>query len=129
MGDTTNIRGRRVLVVEDDALVAMLLDSMLSDLDCEVVGPFSTLSAALAFLEGDAVTAAPADVAVLDLNLDGEPSYPVADALRARGVPLIFCTGYGDADLRTADAGTPLLNKPYRASDLAAVLATVLAPA
>jgi CheY-like chemotaxis protein len=129
MRDSVDFRGRRVLVVEDDALVAMLLESMLADLDCEVIGPLPTLAAAMGFLEGEAQAATTVDVGVLDLNLDGQASYPVADALRARGVPVIFCTGYGDGALRTADAGTPILKKPYRASELAAVLAKVLAPA
>lgn len=127
MRDPSKIQGRRVLVVEDDPLVAMLIESMLADLECEVVGPLPTLTAALAFLDEGREVAV--DVAVLDLNLDGEPSYPIADALRARGVPVIFCTGYGDGSLRQADHGTPMLNKPYRAADLAAILAETLAPA
>jgi CheY-like chemotaxis protein len=119
------MRGRRVLVVEDESLIAMFVQTMLTDLGCEVLGPVYDLSAALDFV----ATPTHIDVAVLDLNLDGEPAYPVVDALRARGVPVIFCTGYGDTGLRASDQGCPVLRKPYRAAELPRVLAEALAMA
>lgn len=118
-------KGRRVLVVEDEALIAMLLETMLEDLECVVLGPAQTVAAALDLLGSGSQI----DVALLDFNLGGQPSYPVADALRARGVPVIFCTGYGDLALRQADQGSAVLCKPYRAADLSAALAAAFAPA
>jgi CheY-like chemotaxis protein len=119
------MRGRRVLVVEDDSLLAMFVQTMLTDLGCEVLGPIHGLSEALDFV----ATQTPIDVAVLDLNLDGEPIYPVIDALRAQGVPIIFCSGYGDTALRASDQGSLVLRKPYRVAELPRVLAEALAAA
>jgi len=81
--------GRRVLVVEDEVLVAWLLEDMLADLGCAVVGPAVSVKQALAMIDAEAI-----DVAVLDVNLNGQLSYPIADALAARGVPFVFSTGY-----------------------------------
>jgi CheY-like chemotaxis protein len=122
MSGNDQIKGRRVLVVEDEPLIALFVQSMLADLGCEVVGPIYDLSGALDFVE----SRAPIDAAVLDLNLDGEPAYPVVDALRARGVPIIFCTGYGDVGLRACDQGCPVLRKPYRVAELPRALETAL---
>jgi CheY-like chemotaxis protein len=119
------MRGRRVLVVEDESLLAMFVQTMLTDLGCEVLGPIHGLGEALDFV----ATRAAIDVAVLDLNLDGVAAYPVADALRAQGVPIIFSTGYGDIGLRASDQGCPVLRKPYRAAELPRVLAEALAMA
>jgi len=119
------MKGRRVLVIEDDSLVAMFVQTMLTDLGCQVLGPIYDLGVALDFV----ATKTPIDVAVLDLDLDGEPAYPVIDALRARGVPIIFCSGYGEVGLRASDKGVPVLRKPYRASELPRVLAEALAAA
>ena len=71
----------------------------------------------------------PFDAAILDVNLDGVPVFPVADLLHAQGVPVIFSTGYGDARLREADKACPVLRKPYRVEDLAAALRAALKPA
>ena len=97
----------------------MFVQTMLADLGCEVLGPIHAVGEALDFV----ATTAPIDVAVLDLNLDGEPAYPIVDALRARGVPIVFCTGYGETGLRASDQGSPVLRKPYRAAELPRVLA------
>ena len=113
-----NFPDRRVLVVEDDAMIAMMIEDMLADLGCLVVGPATSLSGALALAGGEA----PFDVAILDVNLGGEPVFPVADVLRARGAPMIFSTGYGEGGLREADKGCAVLHKPFRASELIAAL-------
>src|SRR4051794_22900016 len=84
------LSGRRVLVVEDEMIVAWLLQDMLADLGCAVVGPAARVSQALAMIDAEAI-----DAAVLDVNLNGQKSYPVADALAARGMPFVFSTGYG----------------------------------
>lgn len=112
------LEGRRVLVVEDETMIAMLVEDMLGDLGCVVVGPAHALESALALAEDDEGM----DAALLDLNLGGQPVFPLADALRARGVPLIFCTGYGQAGLRDVDAGATVLQKPFRITDLARAL-------
>ena len=111
------LTGLRVLVVEDEVLVAMLLEDMLADFGCSVIGPAPTIAEALP-LATDAVI----DVAVLDLNLGGEPVYPVADVLKTRGVPYVFASGYGAATLADAHRGAPMLQKPYRQADLERVL-------
>src|SRR5215210_732571 len=83
---------RRVLVIEDEALVAMLIEDMIHDSGDEMVGAASTLTDALALARD-----AQADVALLDLNLKGVLAYPVADVLRERGMPIVFTSGYGSA--------------------------------
>ncbi|HEY5107479.1 MAG TPA: response regulator [Caulobacteraceae bacterium] len=116
------LRGRRVLVVEDEMMIAMLVEDMLADLGCVVVGPAHRLEDAL-----ELVRLEPGfDVALLDVNLGGQPVYPLADALRAKGVPAIFATGYADAGLREVDRGSPVLQKPFRASELATALSEAL---
>jgi CheY-like chemotaxis protein len=114
---TSNLAGLRVLVVEDEMMVSMLIEDMLDDLGCKVVGPASRLDEALA-LAGEAEL----DCAVLDVNLGGQSIFPLADFLRAKGAPFAFATGYGDAGLREIDKGSPVLQKPFRETDLARVL-------
>lgn len=118
MTDTT--AGLRVFVAEDEALVSMLVEDMLSDIGCTVIGPASNLDEALA-LAGDKTIGI--DVALLDVNLAGKPVFPVADLLRDRGVPYIFASGYGEAGVSDDHRGAPVLQKPFRESDLARVLA------
>ena len=117
MTDITDLKGLRVLVVEDEMMVSMLIEDMLSDMGCTVVGPASRLDEAMELAQAGGI-----DCAVLDVNLGGQPIFPVADLLRERGCPFAFATGYGDAGLRDADRGTPVLQKPFREGDLARVL-------
>jgi CheY-like chemotaxis protein len=119
----TVLEGRRVLLVEDEAMIALLLEDMLGDLGCEVVGPAYALAPAMALASGEA----PIDVAILDVNIAGHPVFEVADALRARQVPLVFSSGYGESGLRDVDRGAPVLGKPFRAGELAAALREALA--
>ncbi|MDE2486533.1 MAG: response regulator [Alphaproteobacteria bacterium] len=111
------LEGMRVLVVEDEMMVSMLIEDMLTELGCEVVGPASRLDEAMALARD-----AELDCAVLDVNLGGQPIFPLADLLRERGRPFAFATGYGDAGLRDVDKGSPVLQKPFREGDLARVL-------
>jgi CheY-like chemotaxis protein len=117
MTDTLKLEGLRVLVVEDEMMVSMLIEDMLSDLGCIVVGPAARLDEAV-----ELVNAGGIDCAVLDVNLGGQPIFPLADLLREKGWPFAFATGYGDAGLREVDRGSPVLQKPFREGDLARVL-------
>ena len=113
----TRLTGRRILVVEDEALVAMLVEDALLDAGAAVIGPAATVAEALALLERDAPHAA-----VLDLNLAGETSTPVADVLAARGVPFVVATGYGADGLPHGHSDVPVLAKPYDPDELTAAL-------
>lgn len=113
---------KRVLVVEDEALIALLLEDMLQDLGHAVVGP------ALRLEEGLRLAAsAEFDLAVLDVNLGGQPSTPIARALEARGIPFLFATGYGAEGLLPEYRRSGLLRKPFTQGDLAKGLAQALA--
>ncbi len=101
------ISGNRVMIVEDEALVAMVVSESLSMLGCSVVGPFSRCADALAAIETDEV-----DAAILDVNLDGEMIYPLADVLTARGIPFIFVTGYGAESIDRRFVHIPVIQKP-----------------
>jgi CheY-like chemotaxis protein len=109
----TRLTGRRILVVEDEALVAMLVEDALLDAGARVIGPAATVAEALGLIDQELL-----DVAVLDLNLAGETSSPVADALLAGGVPFVVATGYGAEGLPAGHAGVPVLAKPYDPDDL-----------
>jgi CheY-like chemotaxis protein len=110
MLEADSLVGLRLLVVEDEALVAMALEDMLDALGCVVVDVAGTVSRGVA-LAADA--ALPLDGAILDVNLGGEKVYPVAERLAARGVPFVFCTGYGRAGIANDFAHVPTLSKPY----------------
>jgi CheY-like chemotaxis protein len=111
------LTGLRVLVVEDEALVSMLIEDFLEELGCEVVGVASRLEDAME----DARTLE-LDAAVLDVNLAGRLSYPVAQVLRARGVPVVFATGYGTEGLPVELQQAEVLSKPFRQEQLAEAL-------
>lgn len=99
---------RRILVVEDDPLIGMLVEDLLIGLGFEVVGPAPDLAAAL-----ELTTEYQLDGALLDVNLSGELVYPVADRLDAAGVPFVFVTGYGERGLPEAYAARPTIQKPF----------------
>lgn len=114
---------RRILVVEDEFLVADHIASTLEDLGYVVVGPVPTIEDALAVIANE-----PIDCALLDANLDGVSSSSIAEALIERGVPFIVCTGYGLLTLAADILNTaPRLTKPFRNADLAATLGAALA--
>ncbi len=104
---------RRILVIEDEALVAMLIEDALLDAGFGVIGPARSVAEALEMLAAEQPAAA-----VLDLNLGGENSIPVADALLARGIPFLVATGYGSAGLPQTYRHVPVLPKPYDPADL-----------
>jgi CheY-like chemotaxis protein len=107
---TDALTGVRLLLVEDETMVAMMVEDLLVDLGCVVVDVAGTLSRGLA-LASDADLRL--DGAILDVNLGGEKVYPVAEALAARGVPFIFATGYGIAGISETFSHVPALAKPY----------------
>ena len=122
MNDNSNLNGLKVLVVEDEMLVSMLVEDMLSDLGCTVVGPAAELEEAMTLAQS-----ADIDLALLDVNLGGRPIFPVADALKARGVPFAFASGYGEAGLSEDHRGAAVLQKPFREADLAKALRGLVA--
>ena len=107
-------RRLRVLVVEDEMLVAMNIEDMLLELGHEVAGIASRVEPALSLaVEGNF------DVALLDVNLAGEPSFPVAAVLRQRGIPFLFATGYGIKGIVEEFRSEVVLQKPFREAELA----------
>lgn len=125
MGATLNngLSGRRILVVEDEGIVAWALEDMLADMGCAVVGPAARVNQALAMIDDE-----PIDAVVLDLNLNGQMSYPVADVLAARGVPFVFLTGYHKSSIPKAYAGFPMMQKPLDRPKLGDALTQLLTP-
>ena len=113
---------RRVLIVEDEMLIAMMLQDMISDAGLEVEGVASSLNAGI-----DLASKANFDLAILDVNLNGEEVYPVAEILQRRGIPFIFSTGYGAGGIRPGYAGTPQVVKPFQQNLLVAALKAALA--
>ena len=103
------LQGRRVLVVEDESLVAMLLDTILEDMGCTPVGPASNIDEGEALARDEAAL----DAALLDVNVAGRQVFPVAAALKARGVPFVFSTGYGEGGLPDEWRGNPTIQKPF----------------
>jgi DNA-binding response OmpR family regulator len=109
---------RRALVVEDEILVAMYVEELLTELGYEVVAIATELEQALPVASAETL-----HVAVLDINLNGKLSFPVADVLRARGIPFLFASGYGSKGLADGYKGAVHIQKPFRIQDLAAAMA------
>jgi len=109
------LKGRRLLVVEDEYLVAADLAASLESLGAEVIGPAASVEEALFFVEKDGV---PLDGAVLDINLRNERVYPVADVLTARGIPFVFTSGYDAVAIPSAYAKAPRCEKPVDRTQL-----------
>src|SRR5215472_2890665 len=118
---TAALDGVRVLVVEDEYLVAALIEQILESAVCIVMGPVARVPEAL-----DAVDRDDYDDAVLDVNLAGERINPVADALSERDVPFMFVTGYGANALPSEYAERPRVQKPFRMADLLCALSSIL---
>ena len=105
--------GLRILVVEDEMLIAVLIEEMLQGLGCQVVGPVSRLDAALRLAHEE-----PLDAAILDVRIRGGQVYPVAEELLARNIPFVLASGYGDWALPENLQHQPRLTKPFRQHDL-----------
>lgn len=107
----------RVLVVEDEALISMLIEDMLAEIGCQHVEVAASVEGALGVLAKTSP-----DFAVLDINLNGQRSFPVADILRSRAIPFIFLSGYGARGLDATYADAKVLEKPFRVGDLETAL-------
>ncbi len=116
------LKGARVFIVEDEALVLMVLEDSLAAMGCEVVASALHLDEALA-----KAGSVDFDIAILDMNLAGRPIDPVADILAGRGIPFVFASGYGPSSRPMRHAGRPMIAKPFAPADLAALLGEVLA--
>lgn len=116
------LKGQRVLIVEDQAILAFEMQTLLQQIGCEVVGPVGNLNQAL-----EAARTERLDGAVLDVNLDGEPVYPVADILHERQIPFLLATGYGIEALPERFLRCPVLEKPFVFDDLERIAAELWA--
>ncbi len=118
----TSAAAPRVLVVEDEYLIRMLLEDMLDELGYGVAAAVGTIAEARKIAADGEFSAA-----ILDVNLDGQEIYPVADILAQRGLPFVFVTGYGERSLPEAYRGRPALQKPFQAEQLKSTLAGLIA--
>ncbi|WP_053185120.1 response regulator [Pseudomonas thivervalensis] len=115
------LAGIRVLVVEDEGAIALLIEEMLEEFGCEVVASVARLATAC-----EVAGSVQVDLAILDVNLAGERVFPVADILRGRQIPFLFSTGYGASGLPAEYAGCPVLHKPFSQSELQQKIAVTL---
>jgi CheY-like chemotaxis protein len=113
----------KILVVEDEYLIRMLLEDMLTDLGFNVAAAVGTIAEATEQAQAGAF-----DAAILDVNLAGEQVFPVAEILAKRGMPFVFVTGYGEGSLPENFRDRPALQKPFEASKLESMIAGLLAP-
>ncbi|HKA71897.1 MAG TPA: response regulator [Xanthobacteraceae bacterium] len=111
---------RRVFVVEDEIMIRMLLEDMLADLGYGVAASAGGLSEAIALARNSDF-----DLAILDVNLNGDAVYPVADLLMERGVPFVFSTGYGERGLPEPYRDRPTLQKPFQLANLEHILTSI----
>jgi DNA-binding response OmpR family regulator len=114
----------RILIVEDEMMIAIMLEDMLDELGCAVAGIAGKPEEAMAFIESQ-----PIEAAILDVNLNGAHSFAVAEALDERGVPYMFSTGYGAIVLEERYRTRPVLQKPFRQEELEAAVNVMLAKA
>ena len=120
MASKSSLRGRRVLVVEDEAVILLAMEQLLAHHGCKLVGPAYDVAGALALVDTRKI-----DCGVLDVRLGDEMAYEVAEALKARGVPIIFVTGYSHVDDRFSDV--PVVRKPFKSTDIENALVETLA--
>ena len=119
-----SLRGLRILVVEDEMLISMVLEDLLGQYGCEVVGPAARIGKALELASTETI-----DAALLDLNVNGMEVYPVAKILADRGIPFAFVSGYGAGNVERIYRERPLLQKPFHETALAEMLRTMLSQA
>lgn len=117
----TILNGKRILVVEDEAIIAAFVEDILIELGATVVGPAYSVGQALKLAASESI-----DAALLDVNVREESMVPVRDALRGRGIPVVFATGYGAERSREVTGGAPVVDKPYSKERIARALADCL---
>lgn len=116
-----SLAGRQIILVEDESIVALLLEDMLDEVGCVLAGTASSVE------EGMALAATTeADAAILDVNVRGRDVFPVAERLMERRIPFVFSTGYGATGLPEAWRAWPVVVKPFTLESLAAALETAL---
>ena len=115
---------KRILIVEDEFLVAMLLEDLLTEMGHQVIGTFAQVDEAMKF-----ANQADVNFAILDINLAGATSFPVAEILRRRGIPFLFASGYGSTGLASAFENELTLQKPYEPAELERAIAEASARA
>lgn len=120
MPERSLLEGRRILLVEDEMMVAMLLETVLENEGCSVISA-GHLEPAILLAKEQTI-----DAAVLDVNLHGQRSYPVADALAARNIPFVFSTAYQDGELGVRYPERPVVAKPYKPETLVLALLALL---
>jgi CheY-like chemotaxis protein len=118
------VAGRRILIVEDETMIAMMIEDFLQELGWDVVGLVGTAERALASAQD-----ADIDAALLDVNLVGHDTFAVADLLRKRQVPFVFATGYGSGGIADRFQGVPTLTKPFQRDELARALGRAMTQA
>jgi CheY-like chemotaxis protein len=116
--DRTPISGNRVLLVEDEVLVGIMMRNALSEFGFQVIGPLNSMAEATAAVRNEDFQAA-----ILDVNLKGELIYPLADMIAARGVPFVFVTGYGAESVERRFSDVPILQKPIELDRLQSIFA------
>jgi CheY-like chemotaxis protein len=115
------LAGKRVLIVEDESMVAMLIEGLLEECECSIVGPCNTFEKAL-----EAARTETFDLAVLDVNLRGTMVYPVAELLSARHIPFLFVSGYGDDAIPPGHDAWRVCAKPFKGNDLVKMMSAAL---
>lgn len=115
------LAGKRIFVAEDEAMVLMLFEDTLSDIGCKVAGTASTLQEAI-----EKIDTIQFDAGVLDMNLRGQRSFPVADELLRKRIPFVFATGYGASGIPEAYRAVPTVHKPFNQRDLETALASAI---
>jgi DNA-binding response OmpR family regulator len=120
-GGDDALMGAAVLVIEDEMLITMLLEDILEELGCKVAGSAVNVRQA-----EDLVSTTAADAAILDVNLGGDPVFPIAERLLERGIPFVFASGYGSANLPDRWRAHPTLPKPFTAEQVTAALKTIM---
>ena len=113
----SELAGLKILVVEDEPLIAMALTDALTAFGCVVVGPARNLDRGMHLAEDESI-----DGAILDVNLGGEMVFPLADLLARNSMPFVYVTGYGKAVLRLCNHGSPVLQKPYSMPQLITIV-------
>lgn len=121
----TSFKRLSVLIVEDEVMIRVLLSDMLEELGHTIVGQAAHVDEALALVRSPLAF----DLAILDVNLDGRSSEPIAAAIECRGLPFVFATGYGESGIPERFRGRPFLEKPFAIADLSDLLQSVAADA